>query len=292
MENRRQFLNRSAALAASIFLNPAITRSAAGLTFKAGLQLWSVREFIGKDLKGVIGEVSKAGYQEVETYGYSKESKFWGASPTEFKALLSSNGLSCPSGHFGVDGMFSTHKFDELHDVIDAAHVVGLKYITIPFIGEQYRKSAADMVKLAKEMTRAGALCKEAGLKLAYHNHNFEWNKVGETSLFQTMLKETDPSAVFFELDLYWVIRAGQNPIKVLSDHPGRFPMWHVKDMDKVKPELNTEIGSGSIDFKEIFKQAKAAGLKHVFMEQENFSMDPVQSITKSCTYMKNNLLG
>jgi sugar phosphate isomerase/epimerase len=109
--------------------------------------------------------------------------------------------------------------------------------------------------------------------------------------LEDVLLKETDPKLVTFEMDIYWVVRAGKDPVKLIQEHPDRFAMWHIKDMDKAKREINTEVGSGSIDFKKIFEYQKLSGVKHIYMEQENFSMDAYASITQSASYIKNTLL-
>jgi len=115
--------------------------------------------------------------------------------------------------------------------------------------------------------------------------------KFGETTGYDILLKETDPNAVKFELDLYWVVRSGNDPVKLFTDHPGRFPMWHVKDMDKANNTINTEVGSGTIDFKKIYENAKLAGLEHLIVEQENFALDPYVSIKQSADYIKKNII-
>ena len=153
------------------------------------------------------------------------------------------------------------------------------------------RASAADFKAVAGRLNKAGELCKAAGLRLGYHNHDFEFKPVDGTRLYDVLLTETDPGLVDFEMDIYWVVRAGQDPAQLLKAHPGRFPLWHVKDMDRAKPELNTEVGVGSIGFPKLFALAATAGLKHAFMEQENFSLDAYQSIAQSAAYLNKKLL-
>jgi sugar phosphate isomerase/epimerase len=140
-------------------------------------------------------------------------------------------------------------------------------------------------------LNEAGTLCKASGLKLAYHNHDFEFTPWGDTNGYEIMLKETDPKLVDFEMDIYWVVKSGKDPVQLFQSHPGRFSMWHIKDMDKADNKLNTEVGSGSIDFAALYKYAKVAGLKHSIMEQENFSIDPYVSIKKSCDHIKAELI-
>ena len=135
-------------------------------------------------------------------------------------------------------------------------------------------------------------MCKDAGLRLAYHNHDFEFQKQGETTGYQILLNETDKKLVDFELDLYWVVRSGNDPLKLFKENPGRFTMWHVKDMDKTNPALNAEVGTGSIDWKPIFAAAKLSGMKYFFVEHEtNYKPNPIESVAASCDYIKKNIL-
>jgi sugar phosphate isomerase/epimerase len=290
MITRRKFLTQTGLAAAGMMV---ISDSLfAKSTYKVGLQLYSLRDEIGSDIKGVIAKAAKAGYQELETYGYDPTKGFFGLNPKAFKQTLSDNGMSSPSGHYGIDAYLGTGNEEVLKVYIDVAKNVGQEYLTIPYIGAEIRKSVDDFKKLADKMNSAAELCKKSGLKVTYHNHDFEFKPINGTMLYDVLLKETDPKLVSFEMDIYWVVRAGQDPVKMIKAHPGRFSMWHIKDMDKGKPELNTEVGSGSIDFKKIFALAQTSGLKHIFMEQENFTnIDAYKSITQSSSYIKNSLL-
>lgn len=290
MTQRRDFLKQAGALAAVACARPSLLL-AAPAPLKIGLQLYSLRETIGQDLKGTLAKIARAGYQEVETYGYSVEKGFWGLKPAEFKAALAANGLSTSSGHYELGEFMRTGQVAALQPSLDAARACGQRYVIVPHLDEGVRKSVADFKTLAARLNQAGALCQKAGLRLGYHNHDFEFKSIGGVTLFDVMLKETDPKLVDFELDLYWVVRAGQDPVQLMQAHPRRFPLWHVKDMDKAKPELNTEVGAGSVDFRKIFAQARTAGLQHIFVEQENFGMDAYQSIAQSAAYIKKTLL-
>jgi sugar phosphate isomerase/epimerase len=289
MTTRRAFLAQASLFSAGALFLPKLT--SAKINGKAGLQLYSLREQLPADPKGVLAKVAAAGYKEVETYGYSKEHGFWGLSAQEFSTVLKANGLTTPSGHYGMDTLFAEGKFGELDEAIEAARITGQQYVTIPYLNANFRKTAADLKAVAAKINLAAERAKKAGIKLAYHNHDFEFANIEGTSLFEVLLKETDPSLVSLEMDLYWVVRSGQDPIKWFEKYPGRFTMVHVKDMDKAKPELNTEVGKGSIDFKKIFAKAKLAGIKHYIVEQENFSVDPYVSITESSQYLRNTLL-
>ncbi|RZK31455.1 MAG: sugar phosphate isomerase/epimerase [Hymenobacter sp.] len=290
MTQRRDFLKQVGLLSAVSLAAPGLLLAAPAAP-KVGLQLYSLREYIGKDVKGTLAKVAKAGYQTVETYGYSRDTHFWGLTAPEFKAALAANGLTTTSGHYDLGSFMSTGNEDDLTAYIQAAKASGQTYVIVPYLDAKVRTSVADFKAIAAKLNQAGARCKAAGLRLAYHNHDFEFKAIDGTMLYDVMLKETDPALVDFEMDLYWVVRAGHDPLALFKQHPGRFPLWHVKDMDKAKPELNTEVGAGSIDFKKIFAHASEAGFKHPFVEQENFGMDAYQSIAQSAAYIKKSLL-
>jgi sugar phosphate isomerase/epimerase len=290
MTHRRDFVKQVSALAAIACVQPQLLL-AAPVAYKAGIQLYSLRDYLAQDPKSVLAKVAKAGYQEVETYGYSPEKHFWGMKPVEFKAVLAAYGLTTPSGHYDLGAYLREGNEVQLDTTIAAAKACGQQYVIIPYLDEKLRATPADFKALAAKFNKAGERCKSAGLRLGYHNHDFEFKSVEGTMLYDVLLKETDPALVDFEMDIYWVVRAGQDPIKLMQVHPRRFPLWHIKDMDKAKPDLNIEIGSGSIDYRKIMAYASTAGLKHTVMEQENFALDAYQSITQSAVYMRKNLL-
>jgi len=254
-----------------------------------GLQLYSLRDDLPKDVKGVLEKVAKAGFKEVETYGFSIKDQFWGLTPQELKKILDDNGLKAVSGHYSY---LIDDNEAELNAAIAAAKVLGSEYVTVPWLDQSIRKKADDYKKLAIKINKAGQVCKDAGIRLAYHNHNFEFDKHGDTTGYEILLSGTDKSLVDFELDLYWVVRSGKDPIKLFKENPGRFTMWHVKDMDKNKKEWNTEVGQGSINFKTIFAAAKLSGMKHFFVEHEtNYKPNPIESVAASCAYIKKELI-
>jgi len=290
MNSRRTFIKQVSMATAGVLFMP--TFACATPEKRIGIQLYSLREQLPIDVKGVIKKVAEAGYKDVESYGYSLKDKFWGLEPAAFKSLLDENGLKAPSGHFGMDKYFTDGSTDELKSYIEASKILGGEYISVPYLGDALRTNIDDYKKVAAGLNKAGEICQASGLKLTYHNHDFEFHPYGDTNGYQVMLKETDPKLVHFELDLYWVVRSGHDPVKLFNENPGRFPLWHVKDMDKANPGINTEVGSGSIDFKKIFENAKLAGLEHPFLEQENFSMDPFESIKKSYNYINTELIG
>ena len=292
--NRRLAVKNLTLLAGATALLPAACRPPAGRAATPpliGLQLYSLRDYLGADVQSILAKVAQAGYQEVETYGYGPEKQFWGLPPAQFKAALAAQGLRTSSGHYDLGGFMSGRDAQQLATAIAAAKGCGQTHVVVPYLDEKLRTSVADFKALAARLNEAGTQCRAAGLRLGYHNHDFEFKPIDSTTLYDVLLRDTNPKLVDFEMDMYWVVRAGQDPIKLIQAHPGRFPLWHVKDMDRARPELNTEVGAGSIDFRKIFAQAGTAGLRHLFMEQENFGMDAYQSIGQSAAYMKNTLL-
>jgi sugar phosphate isomerase/epimerase len=285
MMNRRKFLGHSALLTAGILAMPKLMSAKANQ--KYGLQLYSLREQLPRDVKGVIAKVAVAGYKQVETFGYSKEHGFWGLSAVEFKKLLRSNGLTTPSGHYGMDSFLKSGNINEIDDAIEAATILEQEYVTIPYISPNLRQNANDIKSLTNWVNVAAKRVQNAGLKLGYHNHNFEFEPVEGQMLMEALLKNTDPDLVDFEMDVYWVVRAGQDPIQWLENYPGRFKLIHAKDMDKTDSKLNTEVGSGSIDFKKIFAVTKSEGVKYYIVEQENYKIDPYVSIAQSNKYLR-----
>lgn len=290
MINRRTFLAQTTLASASLAMKPYTVIS--GIDHKSvGLQLYTLREQLPKDVSGTIAKVATAGYKTVETWQYNKADGFWGLDAKAFGALLKNNGLAIPSGHFLMDTYFRTGKIDEFESYVEAANILSMQYMVIGYISSDIIQTADDYKRVADSFNTIADMCKTYGLKLGYHNHNFEWKKVGGITFYDTLLSHTDPKMVNLEMDIYWVVRAGQDPIAIIKEHPGRFFAFHIKDMDKANNDLNTEPGKGTIDFKTIMNNAKLAGVKQFIVEQENFiNIDPFVSITESCRYVKNVL--
>src|ERR1700754_2521696 len=289
MTTRRTFLTQAGLATAGMLIAPGLLMAAT--KSYPGLQLYTLRDELPKDVKGVIAKVAKAGYKEVETFGYDKQTGYWGLPGKDFSTLLKDNGLSTPSGHYGLDQYFGSGKTDDLKAYIEVANTIGQTYIIIPSLNHNFIKTVDDCKAVAEKMNKIAEICKASGLKLGYHNHNFEWAPVGDTTFYDVVLNNTDPKLVAMEMDIYWVVRAGKDPVEIFENHPGRFAFVHIKDRDKTNAELNTEIGTGDIDFKTILSKAKLAGIKHFIVEQENYTnIDPYVSIAKSASYMKNTL--
>lgn len=287
MITRRNFIINTSLAAATVLALPSLAFTMDKK--EIGLQLYTLRDELPKDVKSTLEKVAKAGYKTVETYGFSIKDQFWGLTPIEFKKILDANNLKAPSGHYNLGSFLYDGNLEEVKAAIEAAQVLKNQYLTVPWVDEPYRN---DFHKIAARLNEAGEMCVAAGLKLAYHNHDFEFQKQDGITGYEILLKETDQDLVSFELDLYWVVRSGNDPVKLFKENPGRFKLWHVKDMDKVNPALNTEIGSGSIDFKTIFKEVKQSGMKHFFVEQENnYNPNAFEAIKTSCDFILKELI-
>lgn len=288
MTTRRTFIKQSSWLLSGLALAPSKFKS----NMPVGIQLYSLRNQIGTDVGTILQKIAAAGYGDVETFGYA-DGKFFGQTPAQFKQLLQKNHLTSTSGHYQLNKfLLEDGPDDDVKNLIDVVKATGQHYLTVSSFSHDHVKNADDYKKVAGRFNKAGEICKKGGVQLAYHNHNTEFDPLnGGVSGYDVLLKETSPSLLKMELDLYWAVRGKQEPVDMFRKYPGRFEMWHVKDMDKTKMEKNTEVGSGSIDYKKIFAAAKQSGMKHFYMEQENFDMDPYESIAKSCKYIKQQLL-
>ena len=287
MITRRNFIINTSLAAATVLALPSLAFTMDKK--EIGLQLYTLRDELPKDVKSTLEKVAKAGYKTVETYGFSIKDQFWGLSPIELKKILDANNLKAPSGHYNLGSFLYDGNLEEVKAAIEAAQILKNEYLTVPWVDEPYRN---DFHKIAARLNEAGEMCVAAGLKLAYHNHDFEFQKQDGITGYEILLKETDQDLVSFELDLYWVVRSGNDPVKLFKENPGRFKLWHVKDMDKVNPALNTEIGSGSIDFKTIFTEVKQSGMKHFFVEQENnYKPNAFEAIKTSCDFILKELI-
>lgn len=285
---RRDFIKQSSLLAAGFLINKEDV-------FKkkkpVGVQLYTLRNQISKDPKGTLEKVAQLGYKQVETFGYGNR-KWFNLTPAELSSILKNNGLSSPSGHTYPGSFFLKGGWeDEWKRAVEDSKSLGQEFITIPWLEEAYRKDADNYKKIAEGLNKAGGVAKEGGLKLAYHNHDFEFATVNGQTGFDILTKNTDAKLVHFELDLYWAVKAGHDPVKLFQQHPGRFAMWHIKDMDNTPQKFFTEVGSGVIDFKPIFKNAKLSGMKYFFVEQDECPGSPFDSIAKSIGYLKANIL-
>lgn len=289
MTTRRNFIKSSGILASAAMLNPQLLIDKP--IKNIGIQLYTVRDVIAKNVAGTVSRLAAIGFKEMEIYGYSTETNFWGLSAKAFRQILDSHKLTAPSSHIMFDKFLVNENKEEVKRICEAANTIGNKFVTFPILDEKFRTNLEDYKKLSGQLNTLGRLCKESGLQFAYHNHDFEFKQwEGGRTGYDIILSETDKDLVKLELDLYWTTKAGLDPVQVFERDPGRFVMWHVKDMDPTTRSF-TEVGTGAVEFKRIFKNQELAGVKHIFVEQDEIVGDVFESLEKSFNYVKKELV-
>ena len=279
--SRRDFVKASGATLAAACIGER-KLAAAPLRLPVGLQLYSVRNLLPKDFEGTLHQLAGAGYSEVEAAGY------YDKTAADFGNALQKAGLRCVSTHHSLVQLRS--QFEQL---IEYGQALRLEYIICSWAGvhrDPTRKGELtldDWRYVADEFNRIGEKVKAAGMTFGYHNHIVEFATEGGVVFFDELLKRTDPNLVVFEMDCGWVVGGGHNPVEYLSKQPERFHMLHVKDMVK-QPDgklKNVVMGKGTIDYKPIFRAA--TGLKHYFIEQEEFEGDPFAELQEDAEFMR-----
>lgn len=232
---------------------------------------------MGKDPDGTLKRVADIGYKEVESFGYS-DGKFFGKTPKDYAALLKNLGLTTPSGHYMTGNVMMKGEGSLTNNwqrAVDDAAAVGQPYMVCAYLFPDERKKLDDYKQFADLFNKSAEVCKAAGIQFVYHNHDFEFQPLDGQMPYDLLLSRTDPKLVKMELDLYWATFAGQDPVALFQKHPGRFPLWHVKDMAKTPEREFAEVGTGSINFQRIFDAQKTAGLTHYFVEQDVAKQHP-----------------
>lgn len=291
MMNRKEFIHKTSWFAASVGLfgvsacakkqgelasssNERMIEASTLLTGVRGVQLYTVRNVLQRDFYGTLTALKNAGITDLEFAGYYDQK------PEDLLAFCTDNGFNTPSSHFPYN-LF----FENPDEVIRIAQEMNHRYIVLPWLPEEMRTKAVfdNVISVLNEM---GPKATDLGMKLCYHNHDFEFLIEHDgVSTFERMLNETDPNHVFFELDLFWTVHAGKDPIELLSMAPERFPLCHVKDRKSIDGSM-VSVGQGNIDFKAIFE---AHTFEHYFIEHDN-PEDPLKSVTLSSEYLKNEL--
>lgn len=293
MITRRKMIQSMAGLAAGSLLVNDVFASGKKAPHAIGLQLYTLRNEMGKDAIGTLKKVAALGFKEVENFGYN--GKFFGMEAKTYKDTLASLGLSTPSGHYGY-GNFGNKQIPGTiltgwDKAVEDAAALGQQYMVLAYLQPVERKSLDDYKKIAADLNKAGELCKKSGIQLCYHNHDFEFQQMENVLPFDILMGQTDSNLLKTELDIYWAVKAGFQPVPLFKKYSKRVALWHVKDMDNTDKKFFTEVGNGTIDFKAIFKAHKASGMKHFFVEQDQCPGSPFDSIEKSITYIKGNLL-
>ena len=241
---------------------------------RIGVQLYTVRSLAQRDLPGTLQRIAEIGYRDVEFAGYH------GRSPAEIRELLTRYGLGAPSAHVPIANLR-----DDWKKALDEAKAVGHEFVTIPWLGDADRASVDAWKRVAELFNRGGAEAKAAGLRFAYHNHDFEFQRIGDIVPFDLLLAETDPALVSFQMDIYWLVRAGHDPLAYFARHPGRFTMVHAKDSAGPPAHRMVDVGAGTIDFATLLPRAVSAGVEHVFVEHDQ-PADPIASISASYQHL------
>lgn len=275
MKNRREFLKISAAGSVSLMvLGSAACKSPAKEKRGVGIQLYTIRDAMDENAMDALKKVSAIGYKYLELAGYS-EGKFYGYTPAEFKKIVADLGMEVLSSHTQVEA--AVISMDQAKLTADAHAELGVKYCVMPWIEEKDR-NIEQYKKIVADCNEMGRVMKDVGIQFGYHNHNFEFLPTdGIIPYYDIFLKDMDPELVTMELDLFWASKAGQDPIEMFSKYPGRFQLFHMKDMktkqepffDVVKDDI-CNVGEGVIDFKGVLAAAETAGMKYIIVEDDN----------------------
>jgi len=303
MLKRRQFIQQSAALSLGGLLTAKSFSSLlhTPLNQPAGLQLFTLFGVLDKDVPGGIKKIAEVGYKEIES-AFSMKGGFYGMSAKDFASLLKDNGLSWKSHHVlgapfkmpagakppaGADGKPITippmkNLKENMQELVDGVAEGGVNYLVCANIP----LNTADEIKEAVDILgKTGEACKKAEITLAYHNHEAEFKNIDGQVPYNVLLTQLKPDILSMELDLGWASHSGNDPVELFKKYPGRFPLWHVKDIDKQSGKP-VELGAGFIDFKRIFDNASTAGMRHFFIEQDG-APKPFENIANSLAYLK-----
>lgn len=240
---------------------------------RIGLELYTVRDLMKADMPGTLARAAAIGYNEVEFAGY------FGRTPAQVRDLLKQYNLASPSTHIPYESFATWQK------TLDDSNTIGHQWVTVPSIPEEKRKTVDDWKAVAAQFNNVAAQAKSSGLRFAYHNHNVEFAKIGDVRPYDLLLTETDPSLVDFEMDLYWVVFGGGDPLDYFARFPHRFKLVHVKDSAGPPDNKMVDVGKGTIDFRAIFAESDKAGIKHNFVEHDQ-PADPIATIRNSYNYL------
>ena len=266
-------------------------------SFGIGLQLYTIRDAMAADVQGSLKKVSDMGYKYIELAGYA-DGKFYGYEPVEFKKMVEDLGMEINSSHTIVEAEGIT--LENAKKMAEDHVKVGVQYCIQPWIVEEARTTLASYQKMAADWNQVGEIMKEYGIKFGYHNHNFEFDTVeGKVPYYDVLLAELDPDLVTMQIDIFWVTKAGQDPVEMFKKYPGRFQLFHMKDMfTKEEPFFHTNtadfapVGEGVIDFKTILEAKDIAGMKYIIVEQDSTKDGkPFDAIQKSITNLTTKIL-
>lgn len=275
MNTRREFLIKSGLLAAGSVLLPSYA-----LTSKKdiayGVQLYSFRDAMAKDAKGTLEQIAAIGIKKIES-ARSGKGHYYGLSPAQMKDTCNALGMKLTSGHVALDD-----KFDKTMEEAVASEQEYLICSSMPSKGQ----TVDNYKKVAEAFNKAGERCKKLGVKFGYHNHEYEFESENGEVLYDVLMDNTQADLVHMELDLGWVIVGGKDPLDYFKKYPGRFPLWHLKDMNMTKKE-STEFGKGGLDIATMMANTEASGVEHIFIEQEEYADTPLESMKHNMAFLK-----
>jgi sugar phosphate isomerase/epimerase len=274
MKTRRDFIKQTGAFAAGSLLLPSFTSTSKKIE-NIGIQLYTVRKEMLADAIGTLKQLAALGIKQIESAG-SEKGYYYGLQPKEIKTICADLGMKLSSGHIRLD--------DKWKQTLEDAVTSGQEYLicsSMPTTGQ----TVDNYKRTAEAFNKAGEDSKKATIKFGYHNHDFEFEKDNGQVLYDVLLNNTDPKLVNMELDLGWVVATGNDPLNYFKNHPGRFPLWHLKDMDLQKKQ-STEFGKGGLQILQILQHSKQSGMKYFYVEQEEYTVSPFESMQENMKYL------
>jgi sugar phosphate isomerase/epimerase len=275
MKTRRKFLKDTGAIAIGSVLLPAWMKDAKKVK-NVGVQLYTFRSELAADAMGTLKQIASLGIKQIES-ARSNKGHYYGLTAKEMKQACSDLGMTLRSGHVHID--------DKWKQTMDEAAESGQEYLicsTMPTNGQ----TVDNYKKVAERFNKAGEDCKKLGIKFGYHNHEYEFESENGQVLYDVLLNNTDAALVHMEMDLGWVVAGGKNPLDYFTNFEGRFPLWHLKDVN-MATKKSTEFGKGGLDIVAVLKHRNQSGLKYFFVEQEDYGHTPLESMQYNMDYLK-----
>ncbi len=280
--SRRKFVKTGTVLtAAGILSADKLFASSNASLDTFGLQLWTLRDVINNNPKDVLKQVASFGYKQIESFE-GKQGMFWGMSAADFKKYMDDLGMKIISSHCDINKDFEKKAAD--------AASIGMNYLICPYKGPQ--KSIDGFKKFADEFNAKGEICRKNGIRFAYHNHDYSFKMVDGQMPQDVMMQNTDANTVDFEMDIYWVVTAGADPVAWFKKYENRFRLCHIKDREKDAAanvgDASCIVGQGSIDYPSILHVAKKCGMKYFIVEQEKYAnTTPLAATEADAAYLK-----
>ncbi len=275
MKTRRHFIKTAGTLAIGSMILPEFTFAMARIK-NPGIQLYTVRTEMLADARGTLKQLADLGIKQIES-ARSAKGNYYGLTGKEMKQACKDLDMTLRSGHVAVDAKWQ--------QTMEEAAEAGQEYLicsSMPKSGQ----TIDNYKKTAEIFNKSGEECRKLGLKFGYHNHDYEFEKVGGQVLYDVLMDNTDPKLVHMELDLGWVVASGNDPLAYFKKYKGRFPLWHLKDMDLQKKH-STEFGKGGLDIVKVLQNQNESGLKYFFIEQEEYAKTPLESMKYNMDYLE-----